>query len=86
MTLHPTSLSSAQKFAGIHSILKTSVDNLHIDDIEDDMEGEQETLPELTTEDKLDDIRVPGTISRWREAITGASKGVTDRTEGEYVR
>ena len=77
---NPTSISLA-----IDSILKTSRDNLNIDDVEDDIEGEQETLPELTSEDKQD-ILEPDAVSQWREAITGASKGVTDRTEGDYLR
>lgn len=52
--------------------------------IDDDLEGEQETLPELTAADRLPPVS--DGISRWRKSITGASKGITDKTDGDYQR
>ena len=70
-------------FPAFHSLL----DNVEIPNdeaIDDDLEGEQETLPELTPADNLPPV--PDKISRWRKSITGASKGITDKTDGDYQR
>ena len=70
-------------FPAFHSLL----DNAEIPNdeaIDDDLEGEQETLPELTPADRLPPVS--DGISRWRKSITGASKGITDKTDGDYQR
>ena len=56
-----------------------------------DIEGEQETVPDLTEEDfepqegstNTDSIGLP---SQWEEAISSVGKGVTDETHCEYIR
>lgn len=69
------------RFPGLHTALNAS-NGPPQEEIDDDIEGEQETLPDLTEEDRL-----PSTgISQWRETIAGASKGVTDKTDGDYER
>jgi hypothetical protein len=54
-----------------------------------DIEGEQETVPDLTAEDfepqegSTDSIGLP---LQWEEAISSVGKGVTDTTHREYIR
>lgn len=60
------------------------------EDIDDDIEGEKETIPTLTE----DDMRQPNEVGHnlgafaetWRASIMSASKGVTDKTDSEYQR
>jgi hypothetical protein len=60
------------------------------EDVEDDIEGEKETIPALTEDDlqQLDEVdQNPGPFSAtWRASITSASKGVSDKTDSEYQR
>ena len=63
------------------------------EDIDDDIEGEKETIPTLTVDDlqQLDEVdqtdQNPGPFAAmWRASITSASKGVTDKTDSEYQR
>lgn len=67
----------------------------HIEDIQADLEGEQETLPDLAEDDFTpvpindDSPNQPGETvlpPEWTKTVAGASKGVTDGTEGEYLR
>jgi len=58
------------------------------EDIADDLEGERETIPNLTAGD-LEDLKEknPGPFaSTWRASIASASKGITDKTDNEYQR
>jgi hypothetical protein len=58
------------------------------EEIDDDLEGERETIPNLTASD-LEDLNedVPGPFaSTWRASIANASKGITDKTDNEYQR
>ena len=56
------------------------------EDIDDDIEGEKETIPNLT-EDDLQQDQSPGPFAaKWRASITSASKGVTEKTDSEYQR
>lgn len=71
-------------FPGFQSVLN-STDRPNHEAVIDDIEGEQETLPELTAADH-EPSKEPDGISHWRESITGASKGVTDKTDGDYER
>jgi len=76
-------------FAGLYNLLHSASEASPPEDIEDDIEGEQETLPDLWPEDIEafeDDQHERDLISQWRESITGASKGVTEKTDGEYQR
>jgi hypothetical protein len=58
------------------------------EDVNDDLEGERETIPNLTADD-LNDLndKNPGPFaSAWRASIASASKGVTEKTDSEYQR
>jgi len=58
------------------------------EDVNDDLEGERETIPDLTPGD-LEDLNDenPGPFaSSWRASITSASKGVTEETDSGYQR
>ena len=60
------------------------------EDIDDDIEGEKETIPSLTEDDlqQLEQLdQNPGPFAaQWRASITSASKGVTEKTDSEYQR
>jgi hypothetical protein len=73
-------------FAGLHSVLNSTPDGRpERDDIIDDINGEQETLPDLTPDDATPSDS-DTLISQWRTSVTGASKGVTEKTDAEYRR
>jgi len=58
------------------------------EEINDDLEGERETIPDLTAGD-LEDFNDenPGPFaSTWRASIASVSKGVTDKTDSGYQR
>jgi len=60
-------------------------------DIMEDIEGEQETLPELSPDDfepvEAEDGTMGSThIAAWTKTVAGASKGVSDKTDGDYRR
>jgi hypothetical protein len=57
------------------------------EDIEDDIEGEKETIPNLTEDDLQQPDQSPGPFAtNWQASITSASKGVTEKTDSEYQR
>jgi hypothetical protein len=63
------------------------------EDVDDDIDGEKETIPTLTVDDlqqlgEVDQLdQNPGPFAAmWRASITSASKGVTDKTDSEYQR
>jgi len=71
-------------YAGLHAAVSLSQYEDH-EAIAYDLAGAQESVPDLPgflheaeDEDEVD--------SQWREAVSGASKGITDRTEKEYAR
>ena len=73
-------------FAGLHSVLNSTSDGRpEPDDIIDDINGKQETLPDLTPDDATPSDS-DTLISQWRTSVTGASKGVTEKTDAEYRR
>ena len=58
------------------------------EDVNNDLEGERETIPNLMADD-LEDLNDenPGPFaSTWRASIASASKGVTEKTDSEYQR
>ena len=64
----------------------------HEEDIQADLEGEQETLPDLA-EDDFTSVPAnnntpdqPAILLEWKKTVTGASKGVADKTENDYLR
>ena len=62
----------------------------HQEDIDDDIEGEKETIPGLMEDDSQqsdEEDETPGHFAAtWRASITSASKGVTEKTDSEYQR
>ena len=58
------------------------------EDVVDDIEGEKETIPNLTEDDLQQPAdQNPGPFAaNWRASITSASKGVTEKTDSEYQR
>ncbi|KAH9482203.1 hypothetical protein JR316_0004298 [Psilocybe cubensis] len=81
-------------YAGLNSIISGSpsptIENEPFipEDVENDLDGETETLPNLSLHDLSSedlDSHNP-TASKWRDTITGASKGVTDKTDADYQR
>jgi len=76
-------------FAGLYNLLHNTSEASPPEDIEDDIEGEQETLPDLQPEgiEAFEDNQHEcNLISQWQESITGASKGVMEKTDGKYQR
>jgi hypothetical protein len=70
-----------QRLSGLYLALNEDVPDK--EDIDDDIEGEQGTLPDL--ED--DDLNNAYTrVSPWRDNIGSVCKGVLDSTDGEYQR
>lgn len=66
---------------------KQSGDKPLQEDIDDDIEGEKETIPNLTEDDLQQLDQNPGPFAaNWRTSITSASKGVTEKTDSEYQR
>jgi len=72
-------------FKGIHDLLTDESTRPHQEDIDDDLEGEQETLAELTNEE-LAAERTKRLSQQWRDSVNEASKGVTDKTNASYQR
>lgn len=84
----PMSGLAGEEFIGIFKALQAddSTESMTAGDVLDDMEGEQETLPpsEDTNEGgTVDDV---DTDSELLATLQGASKGVTEGTDGEYRR
>ena len=74
-------------FNGIYDLLTDESQNLHQEDIDDDLEGEKETLAELTNDEiTAERERTKKLSSQWRESVNEASKGVTERTDASYQR
>lgn len=88
-----------KEYAGLTMLFNTA-EHPSPDDVEADLEGEQETLPDLLEDDinpppELDDneaIPIAGipanNLSRAQleQTVAGISKGVTDTTENGYLR
>jgi hypothetical protein len=59
------------------------------EDVDDDIEGEKETIPTLTEDDlQPDEVdQNPGPFTAtWRASVTSVSKGISDKTDSEYQR
>ena len=77
----------ASVFKDIHNLLTDESQRLHQEDIDDDLEGEKETLAELTSDEiTAERERTMRFSSQWRESVNDASKGVTERTDASYQR
>lgn len=73
---------SDSSFKGVHELLADESKRPHQEDIDDDLEGEKETLAELTT----DEIAAERVKRQWRATVGEASKGVTEGTHDGYQR
>jgi hypothetical protein len=74
-------------FKGIHNIFADETQRPHQEDIDDDLEGEKETLAELTIDEiAAERERTKGLSMQWRESVNEASKGVTEKTDAGYQR
>ena len=57
------------------------------EDIDDDIEGEKETIPNLTEDELQQPDQSPRPFAaKWWASIVSASKGVTEKTDSEYQR
>ncbi len=58
-------------FAGLHNLFITASE-LHREDVDDDIEGEQETISDLHTDDPeaTEEEGDCDLVSQWRESIT----------------
>jgi hypothetical protein len=80
-------LEAEMSYLGLTNILASST--VDYEEVLADIEGEQETVPDLTTEDfepeegSTDSIGLP---SQWEKAISSVGNGVTDSTHNEYIR
>ena len=74
-------------FKGVHDLLTDESQRLHQEDIDDDLEGEKETLAELTNDEMAAEReRTKKISSQWRESVNKVSKGVTEKTDAGYQR
>jgi hypothetical protein len=86
------STDNSNQFSGnIRALLaKQPGEKPHQEEIDDDIEGEKETIPTLTEDDlqhlNEEDQNSGPFAATWRASITSASKGVTDKTDSEYQR
>jgi hypothetical protein len=79
----------AEGYLGLTNILASST--VDYSDILADIEGEQETVPDLIEadfepEEDFESTESIGLPSQWEEAISSVGKGVTDSTHNEYTR
>jgi hypothetical protein len=81
-------LEADMSFLGLTNVLASSP-AVDYSEVLADIEGEQETVPDLTSGDfepqegSNDGVGLP---SQWEEAISSVGKGVTDGTHREYIR
>ena len=84
----PVTLEANTSYLGLANILASSSAGDY-SEVLADIEGEQETVPDLTADDfepqegSTESIGLP---SQWEEAISSIGKGVTDATHNEYIR
>jgi hypothetical protein len=81
-------LEADMGYLGLTNILASST--VDYEEILADIEGEQETVPDLTAEDFEPEEGSTDSIgllpSQWEKAISSVGKGVTDSTHNEYIR
>jgi hypothetical protein len=78
-------------FAGVKDALSVNLLDMDLADIKNDLEGEQETMPDITKEDaqpipeEEEDARsYPGGLEELKRIVQSASKGVTEDTDQQY--
>jgi hypothetical protein len=86
-----SSVLSSDSFAGVKEALTVAFSDL--EEVKSDLEGEQESLPNVTVEDaqpipeEEDDVRAyPGGIEELKKMIQNASKGVAEDTDKQYKK
>jgi hypothetical protein len=84
-----STLEADMSYMGLTNVLASSTADYS--EILADIEGEQETVPDLTAEDfepqegSTESIQI-GLPTQWEKAISSVGKGVTDSTHNEYIR
>lgn len=81
-------VNPVQCFPGLCGVLSGSAAGLEMDDIEEDVAAEQETIIEPSTGLEMmntGSINAPD-FAKLQETLMEASKGVTDGTDAEYKR
>jgi hypothetical protein len=86
-----SSVLSSDSFAGVKEALAVTPSDL--DEVQNDLEGEQEALPDITNEDAQpipedeDDLQAyPGGLEELKKMVLNASKGVTEETDKQYKK
>lgn len=84
-----STLEADMSYLGLTNVLASSTADYS--EILADIEGEQETVPDLTAEDfepqeGSTSSECIGLPSQWEKAISSVGKGVTDSTHNEYIR
>jgi hypothetical protein len=76
------SVINSPAFAGIHQAMKLAHTGQASDEVQDDMDGEQEGLPDVMPED----LAITAELESLQSTILNASKGVTELTDKQYHR
>jgi hypothetical protein len=86
-----SSVLSSDSFAGVKEALTVTFSDL--EEVQNDLEGEQEALPDITNEDaqpipeEEDDFQAyPGGLEELKKMVLNASKGVTEETDKQYKK
>ena len=77
---HPSLL--ARNFEALNIQFQNGDDRITEEEIDEDLEGEQGTIPDLVAADLEPENRE--FMKKWKASVFGASRGVTDKTEAEY--
>lgn len=74
-------------YVGLTSLLATESKTLHLEDIEADIKGKKETLPDvLNNANGSNPDHEPLSLSDIEKTIAGYSKGISEGTESDYRR
>lgn len=86
-----SSILLSNAFAGVTDVLNITFLEADLADVRNDLEGEQESMPDITKEDaqpipeEEEDARAfPGGLEELRKIVQNASKGVTEDTDKQY--
>ena len=86
-----SSILSSNAFVGVTNVLNITFLEVDLADVRNDLEGEQESMPNITKEDaqqfleeEEDACAFPGGLEELRKIVQNASKGVTEDTDKQY--
>jgi len=88
----PSTSATNHVLAGLTEVTNSSYPDdsrLQTEDINADLEGEQETLPDLSAadfEESVTQMVEPSVHAQLTQTVEGASKGVSDTTDKDYQR